>query len=341
MEGLTLRVAGLVATPFWVTLSDQVTCHPAIGPESCTFTGTAAADGQSFTGTYTCVVPTPTECGGPFPASVTAMRAPVTCGNGAVDAGEDCDAGSENGLPGSCCSLACQFSPSGTSCGSSSDRCTMPQVCDGGGNCVPGAPVTCDACSTCDPASGACVATVTCDACSACDPASGACVASPATSCRAPTVGGAASVSLKTTGPLLRWKWRKGDATLADFGDPAATDRYTLCVYDASNGGGPTTRLMVAIPPGPAWHPKPTGFVYKDKLGTAAGVTGIILEGAAPGKAKITVEASGSNLSLPPLPPIPPVTIQLRSHGLCWGAGYDAAGVKKATNTRFVAKSSP
>ena len=27
MEGLTLRVAGLVATPFWVTLSDHVTFH--------------------------------------------------------------------------------------------------------------------------------------------------------------------------------------------------------------------------------------------------------------------------------------------------------------------------
>jgi hypothetical protein len=304
------------------TLSDPVRCTPAIGPQSCTFTGTAAADGQSFSGTYTCSVPTPTECGGPGPASVTAVRAPVTCGNGAVDAGEECDAGGENGLPGSCCSLACQFSPSGTSCGSSSDRCTMPQVCDGSGNCVPGAPVVCDACS-------------------ACNPASGACVASPATSCRAPTVGGAASVSLETTGPLLRWKWRKGDATVADFGDPTGTDAYTLCVYDSSNGGGPRTRLVLAVPPGPAWHSKPTGFVYRDKLGTAAGVTGIVLGAGTPGKAKIALKANGSNLSLFPLPPILPVAVQLRSHGVCWGADYESAGVKKTTNTRFVAKSAP
>jgi hypothetical protein len=306
------------------TLADPVTCFPAIGPSSCTFTGTAATDGQSFTGTYDCVVPTPTHCGGPGSASVIAVRAPTTCGNGTVDAGEDCDEGGSTGLPGSCCSLACTFAPSGTSCATSGNACMPSDTCDGAGNCVAvaGPPVTCDACS-------------------ACDPGSGACVPSPATSCHAPDVAGAASISLKTTGPLLRWKWRKGDAIVADFGDPTGTDTYTLCVYDASNGGGPTTRLVLTIPPGPAWHPKPTGFVYRDKLGTAAGVTGIILEGALPGKAKIAVKASGSNLSLPALPPVPPVKIQLRSHGLCWGADYDAAGVKKATDTRFVAKSAP
>ncbi len=305
------------------TLSDPQSCFPATGPESCTFSGTAAADGLTFTGTLNCSAPTLTECGD-GPASVTAVRAPTTCGNGLVDTGEQCDDGAANGMPGSCCLLACQFVPQGTPCDAPANVCIIHDVCDGAGGCVPGgAPLACDDCSTCDPATSACVP-------------------GPATVCRAPTVFGAARILMKTSGPLLRWKWSKGQATaLADFGDPVGTDTYSLCVYDESVGGGPTTRLKLVVPPGSRWRAKPTGFVYKDKSGTMGGITSITLKAGALGKRKVAVNASGANLTLPALPLVVPVMIQLRSHGLCWGAGYESAGTKKATTSVFLATSSP
>jgi hypothetical protein len=147
---------------------------------------------------------------------------------------------------------------------------------------------------------------------------------------------------VKTSGPLLRWKWSKGESTnLADFGDPINTDSYTLCVYDESVGGQPTTKRKLAIPTGSAWRAKSTGFAYKDKLGGAGGVTGITLKAGAAGKAKMTFTASGPNLVLPTLPLVVPVHVQLRGHGLCWGADYDQGGIKKETSAEFAATSSP
>jgi len=74
--------------------------------------GTLDASGVSFEGTL--ALPTTA----PFPGclirthQVTAQR---LCGNGAVDAGEQCDDG--NALNGDCCSSTCQRAPIGTSCG--------------------------------------------------------------------------------------------------------------------------------------------------------------------------------------------------------------------------------
>ncbi len=317
------RTGTIDSTSGAFTLADPMSCHPAIGPSSCNFSGTAAPDRQTFTGTLNCSAPTPTECGD-GPASVTAARAPVTCGNGVVDPGEQCDGGAANGMPGSCCSLACQFAAAGTSCDTSGNLCGPHDVCDGAGHCGAGGPP------------------VTCDPCSACDPASGDCLPSPATDCRPPTAHAAASLLLETSGPRLRWKWGKGAATsLADFGDPVGTDPYTLCVYDESVGGQPTTKLDLAMLPGAAWRAKSTGFAYKDKLGSAGGVAAITLKAGAAGKAKVTLTAGGPNLALPPLPLVVPVRVQLRGHGRCWGARYDASGLKKATSAAFVARSSP
>jgi hypothetical protein len=154
-------------------------------------------------------------------------------------------------------------------------------------------------------------------------------------------VSGAASLSLKTNGPVLRWKWTRGAATtLADFGDPVGTDTYTLCFYES---GQPSTLLHATIPPGTSWRAGGNGFTYKDKPGVADGVTTVDLKAGAAGKAKIVMSAKGSHLTLPalPLPPLPaPLTVQLRGHGECWGAGYVQAGVKKSTASEFVAKSS-
>lgn len=89
------------------------------------------------------------------------------CGNGVVDAGEDCDDG--NVLRGDCCSSLCMFEPSGSVC-SDGDPCTQDDRCNTSGGCLGGAPSDCNdgnACTDdwCDPAVG-CVNTdntVSCD----------------------------------------------------------------------------------------------------------------------------------------------------------------------------------
>jgi cysteine-rich repeat protein len=101
----------------------------------------------------------------------------ASCGDGQLDAGEQCDDG--NLLDGDCCDQDCQLEPRGSACASDDDACT-DDVCDGtgvcshpvntapcddgdactandtcaGGACVPGPAVTCADCLTCAPASG-------------------------------------------------------------------------------------------------------------------------------------------------------------------------------------------
>jgi cysteine-rich repeat protein len=86
-----------------------------------------------------------------------ASIAPGTCGNGAVENGEQCDDG--NAADGDCCSAACSLEAPGSPC-QDGDACTQGDACDGGGSCVAGAPLSCDdgafcnGLETCDPGSG-------------------------------------------------------------------------------------------------------------------------------------------------------------------------------------------
>jgi len=82
------------------------------------------------------------------------------CGNGVIEAGEECDDG--NTLDGDCCSSSCQFEPMDGPC-DDGNACTLHSVCDGSGRCVAtGATVSCtplDQChdaGTCDPTTGGC-----------------------------------------------------------------------------------------------------------------------------------------------------------------------------------------
>src|SRR5579885_1868059 len=61
--------------------------------------------------------------------TTTTVPGPV-CGNGIVEAGEQCDSGAANGTLASCCSLDCTLEPLGTSCADDGNPCTR-DVCDG------------------------------------------------------------------------------------------------------------------------------------------------------------------------------------------------------------------
>src|SRR5439155_6478346 len=66
-------------------------------------------------------------------ASVDSARITVTytmCGNGLIDAGEQCDDGAANGAAGSCCSATCTFKASGTGCTDDGNPCTT-DTCNG------------------------------------------------------------------------------------------------------------------------------------------------------------------------------------------------------------------
>jgi len=89
------------------------------------------------------------------------------CGDGYVDAGEQCDDG--NTLDGDCCSSTCQIDPAGSAC-SDGNACTTGDTCSGttcvGGpapNCNDGNVCTAD---SCDPAVGCVNAKLTGTSCS-------------------------------------------------------------------------------------------------------------------------------------------------------------------------------
>jgi cysteine-rich repeat protein len=65
-------------------------------------------------------------------ACLAAAGGPV-CGNGVVEAGEQCDDG--NNANGDCCSSQCQREAAGSPCTSDGDACTT-DACDAGGTCI-------------------------------------------------------------------------------------------------------------------------------------------------------------------------------------------------------------
>jgi cysteine-rich repeat protein len=61
----------------------------------------------------------------------------LTCGDGILDAGEECDDG--NTISGDCCDVNCQYEPAGSSC-ADGQFCNGEETCNGGGNCQAGIP---------------------------------------------------------------------------------------------------------------------------------------------------------------------------------------------------------
>jgi hypothetical protein len=208
------------------------------------------------------------------------------------------------------------YEPDGTAC-NDGDLCTFGETCTTG------------ACG------GGTNTNLTCSPCEACDPGTGFCGPGPRTDCFEPTVAGKARVLVKDKTPdrgdLIVWKWLKGEATtVADFGDPATTDDYTLCVFDAGSEVFRST-----IPAGgtcgaaPCWQTLSTGFKYINRDRTPDGILKVLLKSGTAGKAKVIVKGKGDNLPFPAsfLPMATPVDVQLQvDGGACWSSNHIARG---------------
>jgi uncharacterized repeat protein (TIGR01451 family) len=291
-------------------------------------------------------------------SAATAVPCGPWCGNGMVDAGEQCDAGADNGVASSCCTASCTSIAAGTPCAPDSNICT-DDVCDASGVCThPNNTVSCDdgnACTTGESCSGGVCqggTTVSCGACEVCDAASG-CVSRPRTGCKLPAQSAKAKLQLKNdTDPAkdqLQWKWSNGAKTdLNELGDPIGSDDYSLCIFDMS-GMNPNRIFLAQVPAGGTCGTKacwkqtgsrtPTGFQFSDKGGAHAGVLKLKLKAGNAGKAQMSLTAKGMHLTLPAMPLPLPLRVQLqRETGACWEANYSVSGLTKNGTDQFKAK---
>lgn len=243
------------------------------------------------------------------------------CGNGLLDAGEECDDG--NSSDGDCCDADCQYETAGDPC-SDDDACSDGDACDGTGTCVSGGPLDCDDGNACT--------TDSCDAIGGCanddQPASG-CLAA----------GKSVLLIKNATDPgkdKLLWKWLKGAAIAPEaFGNPALESDYALCVY-----AGPASALVAgaSLPPGPSWKPVGTkGFKFKGS--SPNGLSLALLKSGGAGKSKVLTKGKGAALPDPTLPLAYPVTVQLRRAGspLCVESTFSNIDEKKNVETQFKA----
>jgi hypothetical protein len=154
----------------------------------------------------------------------------------------------------------------------------------------------------------------------------GACTAAPApVSCDQPLAPGKASLTLRdATHDQIQWKWADGPAiTSADLGNPTTTADYELCIFDQTSG---TNHLVydAHLPSGPSWTPYASGYRYRDRGGSAGGVSNITLKQGDTGHGSITIKGKGIDLPLPSLPlhQDPSVRVQLLNGNACWEARY-------------------
>jgi Thrombospondin type 3 repeat len=205
-----------------------------------------------------------------------------------------------NTQDGDCCSSICTFEPAGTACPAGGTPCTI-NTCDGAGTCVNTPPSSCD---------------------------------SP----------GKSILLLQNKDndarDRLLFKWNKGpQLEQDDFGNPLQMADYALCLYTGPQHA-PLTHTTVPHDAGKWSALSDRGYRYKDRAGSAAGITKILLKGGDAGKSLAQVKGKGLNLPDPTFTNLPlPVTAQLvnTQTNTCLEATYQAADVKKNDAGRFKA----
>jgi hypothetical protein len=174
----------------------------------------------------------------------------------------------------------------------------------------------------------------------------GLCGTAPSAGCKTPLAPGTSQLQMKNraidTQDRLAWKWNRGRATsLADFGDPATSTTYDLCVYAGNTLVSRTTAPAAGTCRGgrPCWRSTSTGWTYSQSAPGDRGLQKVTLRSGGDGKAKVQAKGKGGLLSLPALPLVgTPIRAQLvNGDGKCWEATY--SNPSRNDSDRFKAKS--
>ena len=258
---------------------------------------------------------------------VTLTTFGVDCAD-ALNAGAPCDDGRTCTTGDVCQGGTCSGTPvtNGIAC-DDDNSCTGPDTCQAG-TCtgttlVNGTP--CDDGHVCTRG----------DSCQA-----GTCIpgAGPAPACKRSVVPGKGSLQLTDDATdanhdRLAWRWSAGAATTkSEFGNPAATTGFGLCLYD-ERGSGPVLVLERSLAPGAGWLETTSGFKYSDRTLANAGLRSVTLRAnATDGRASITLKAQGSGLGVSglPLQQQPNVRLQLVNENACWEALYSTSLVNQS-----------
>ncbi len=210
------------------------------------------------------------------------------------------------------------------------------------GDGIVGRGETCDDGNTVgnDCCSADCRIPTVCPTCERCDGGLG-CVAAPPPDCRESTrrLSGRLRMLPRRSAMKQRieWRWSLGAATrIGDFGNPVAGGTLAFCVFDES-GSRPTVAFRAITRSGacgiaPCWKALNSGFQYRSADGTPSGLTRVLLQAGADGRARISLSGKGPDMRLPTLPVSLPLRAQLQAEGgACWEGIYTEAGV--AINT--------
>lgn len=225
---------------------------------------------------------------------------PCTCGDGILDADEQCDDG--NKADGDCCTSLCQVSDLGEPC-SDGSLCTTNDTCQ-----TDGAGVTCIGSE------------------------------SPRAGCRGSVGTETAKLAIKDSDlasrDQLKFVYSKGDTTpYEDFGSPDASTDYAFCLYrDAFDSpASPSLIVRLDVPGGASctngacWKASGSGYKFTDAAASQDGVRSVSLKaGTSPGTTKMSVKASGPFFQPPNLSEL---NSNLRaqvvnSDGICWSADF-------------------
>jgi hypothetical protein len=216
----------------------------------------------------------------------------------------------------------------GTAC-SDGNACTEGDHCSAG-NCV-AAPLDCNDNIPC---------TVdTCDQTSGCQHRAG-----PGAGCLIPersilVVRESTSVAKNK----IVWKWLKGPADIAGFGDPSVSTDYALCVYDLSNGGTiPRLAMESSVVSGAKWHKLGGGasIIFRYKEADASGQRKVLLKALSNNTGRIGFKSKGDRTTAPS--PVgttlfaddDAVVVQLiSSEGKCWESRFAAPAVKQRASS--------